>query len=134
LEHLFDTELSYVLKEAYRVLRPGGFFRVSVPDLDKAIADYLAENPEGDQELEKRAEKFQELSHYYGGHHQVFNFARLRKLLLNSGFLAVKRLPFPQSDFLAEPEVIEIDLHPQESLFVECRKPGGSTAKDSSSR
>ena len=31
LEHLGDVATEHVLKEAYRVLKPGGFFRITVP-------------------------------------------------------------------------------------------------------
>jgi glycosyltransferase involved in cell wall biosynthesis/predicted SAM-dependent methyltransferase len=123
LEHLFDEELAFLLKEAQRTLRPGGFLRVSVPDLDKAVREYSAAGPAPDPEPEARAERFQEICHWYGAHHQVFNFARLRRLLVTGAFLDVRQLPFPKSDFLSEQEAAEIDRHWEESLFVECTKP-----------
>jgi predicted SAM-dependent methyltransferase len=123
LEHLFDEELAFVLKEAQRTLKPGGFLRVSVPDLDKAVREYSAAGPAPDPEPEARAERFQQICHWYGAHHQVFNFARLRRLLVTGAFLDVRQLPFPKSDFLSEQEAAEIDRHWEESLFVECTKP-----------
>lgn len=123
LEHLFDEELGFVMKEARRVLMPGGFLRVSVPDLDKAIAEYLSQGRTCGDEPNTRAERFHEFCHWHGAHHQVFNFARIRKLLLGVGFVNVTQPPFPASAFLTEQETRETDRHPEESLFAECVKP-----------
>jgi len=123
LEHLFDDEVRFVLKEAYRVLKPGAFLRVSVPDLDKAITQYLSQDPTCDGDLDRAAERFHEFCHWQGGHHQVFNFSRLQRLLLHAGFSGMEQPPLPHSAFLSENEVREIDRHPDESLFVECVKP-----------
>lgn len=43
LEHLRDNELEHMLKEAYRVLIPGGMFRIVVPDLTLFIDSYHRE-------------------------------------------------------------------------------------------
>ena len=45
LEHLDRNEASMFLKEAFRVLRPGGVIRIAVPDLKKQVKKY---NEEGD--------------------------------------------------------------------------------------
>ncbi len=41
LEHLDREEAQSFLKEAQRVLQPGGTIRLSVPDLAKAIGNYI---------------------------------------------------------------------------------------------
>jgi predicted SAM-dependent methyltransferase len=43
LEHFSHREISNVLKEWVRVLKPGGVLRIAVPDFDKIIAWYKAE-------------------------------------------------------------------------------------------
>ncbi len=123
LEHLFDDELSSVLQNVYRILRPGGFFRISVPSLEKAVEEYVASGRNGAQGLEERGQKFHLICHWHGAHHQVFDFGRLRKLLLLAGFVDIKKYEFPESGFCTCEEVEEIDRHPDESLFVECIKP-----------
>jgi predicted SAM-dependent methyltransferase len=123
LEHLFDDELGSVLKSVYRILRPGGFFRISVPSLEKAVEEYVASGRNGTQGLEERGEKFHLTCHWYGAHHQVFDFGRMRKQLLLTGFVDVQQHDFPESTFCTRGEVEEIDRHPDESLFVECVKP-----------
>ncbi len=40
IEHLTQSEMHYFLKEAYRVLKPGGILRIAFPDLRKMVEDY----------------------------------------------------------------------------------------------
>lgn len=127
LEHLFDVELDFALREALRVLQPGGFFRISVPDLDKAVSQYLRSSTLTTADSEARGEQFHRVCHWFGAHHQVFNFGRLRSLLLRAGFSNVQRWDSLQSHFLSPEEIRAIDLHPDESLFVECVHPSPST-------
>lgn len=42
LEHLALTDLRIALRNTYRYLRPGGIFRLVVPDMEAAIRNYLA--------------------------------------------------------------------------------------------
>jgi len=44
LEHLDDESLIFLLKECYRILKPKGIFRISVPDMDKAMEAYKNNN------------------------------------------------------------------------------------------
>jgi predicted SAM-dependent methyltransferase len=44
LEHLRWTESEKILKELYRILRPGGQLEIWVPDLDKLIKGYISED------------------------------------------------------------------------------------------
>lgn len=41
LEHFTLNQGAYLLKEAFRVLRPGGLIRTVVPDLESAIREYV---------------------------------------------------------------------------------------------
>jgi SAM-dependent methyltransferase len=43
LEHLRKYEASFLLKQIHRVLRPGGVFRVAVPDLESIARTYIQE-------------------------------------------------------------------------------------------
>ena len=43
-EHLADEVVQFVLGDCYRLLRPGGVMRISVPDMDKAREAYLTKN------------------------------------------------------------------------------------------
>jgi len=43
LEHLYPNEIVFVLKEIYRVLKPTGIFRVTVPDFRLAMSIYICD-------------------------------------------------------------------------------------------
>ena len=43
LEHLYIDEALLLLKEIFRILKPGGTLRLSVPDLDFRVKEYLAD-------------------------------------------------------------------------------------------
>lgn len=45
LEHLYLGEAQRLLKECYRVLKPGGVVRMVVPDLEACASDYLHNKP-----------------------------------------------------------------------------------------
>lgn len=40
VEHLFDDQVDYLFDEVRRVLRPGGVFRVTCPDVEWSVAEY----------------------------------------------------------------------------------------------
>jgi predicted SAM-dependent methyltransferase len=44
LEHIFVDRVPIVLSEALRVLKPGGLFRVTVPDLEIHATNYVQKN------------------------------------------------------------------------------------------
>jgi SAM-dependent methyltransferase len=46
LEHLHPDVAEACLREVHRVLAPGGIVRVSVPDLDRIVADYDPADPD----------------------------------------------------------------------------------------
>ena len=41
LEHLEITKVKFFLKECWRILKPGGIFRVTVPDLELLATKYV---------------------------------------------------------------------------------------------
>ncbi len=96
LEHISHNKISEVLKEWQRVLKKNGVLRISVPDIDKLIDVYFAEEKNisaiigplmGGQD------------NPYNFHKSVFNKSYLTELLLSSGFREVKEW---------EPEKVEM--------------------------
>lgn len=95
LEHFSHAEVLLVLRRWCEVLKPGGELRVSVPDIDRIVQIYS-----------KNWQHFQTppntpwIGLIYGGeaspydyHKTGFNFAYLKYLLLQVGFVDVEEYP-----------------------------------------
>lgn len=93
LEHFHRNDTQRVLKEWYRVLKPGGLLRISVPDFEAAAKLYLQTHNLGlilgclcgGQDYE---ENF---------HYMWFDFAYLTTLLFETGFKNVRRYDWRQT-------------------------------------
>jgi SAM-dependent methyltransferase len=114
LEHLYPSVALQCCRECLRVLRPNGVLRVAVPDLDRMIREYDADDPEP---------FLQEMFQYGVGakknsHHWHYNFNSLRSQLLKIGFSQVTRCDFKIGQC---PDVQRIDSRPG-SLFIEAFK------------
>lgn len=78
LEHLPLADAHIMLDRVFVALKPGGIFRVIVPDLDAYIADYLRDPSPG------AAEKFMERSGIGATRSRVGLRARMREALSNA--------------------------------------------------
>lgn len=83
LEHIKARDLKKVLLEMKRVLKVGGFLRLSVPDFDRLVEVYDASGKDIDA-ISKQLMGGQD--HEYNIHYSVFNKQRLSELLKEVGF------------------------------------------------
>jgi len=116
VEHLFRKDAVRLFRENYRVLKPGGVVRISVPDLEYAIALYQS----GDKEKMLSSYFFVEDDNsYYARHKFMYDFEMLAKALRSEGFQDVRRCHFQEG---CVPNLAILDNQPDESLFVEAIK------------
>jgi len=87
LEHISHQEMIKVLTEWQRVLKRGGVLRLSVPDFEKIIAIYEAEN-ESITKIIQPLMGTQEGK--YDFHKTIFNEKYLSNLLIEAGFSKVR--------------------------------------------
>jgi predicted SAM-dependent methyltransferase len=124
IEHVTREQAAAYLREAYRVLKPGGLIRTSTPDLEGMARAYFDADP-AILELH-RSHRYVAANHadmvnnYFleHGHRHIYDFDSLRQLLSEAGFAQIERASFGHS---RHPELRGIDRHdlgPLEVLVV----------------
>lgn len=126
LEHLDRIEGFRFLKECYRVLKPGGIIRISVPDGKKLIGDYVHGRIKdyryinvGVEKAEDDAEALYEL--LMSNHKTIYDDVSLSGLLKKVGFKDITE----ETAFTSRSDVIRtqsINTFPMISLILEASK------------
>lgn len=119
LEHLFPDKAKRLLSEILRILKPGCWLRIIVPDISKIIDYYNGTNRIFDYKYKAEA-----LGHYTQdwGHHSLYDEELMVAILKLTGFVNVKKVIFGEEGtdkrLIKEEEVRKID-----SLVIEAQKP-----------
>lgn len=127
IEHITREEGKQLLKECYRVLKPGGIIRFSTPDtqiitkqyLDGKIMEYKYINT-GVEKAEDEAEAYYNL--LIVGHKTIYDEKSLIQMMTKAGFENI----IQTGVFESRSPVIKkqtITTHPNISLVVEAQKP-----------
>ncbi len=113
IEHLFRKDAAHLLRECFRVLKPGGVLRISVPDLEYAVSLYS----KGEKEKMLTAYFFvDDDGSYYARHKYMYDSNMITDILSNIGFKDVTRCDYKKGN---TPDIELLDNRPEESLFVE---------------
>lgn len=131
LEHLDREEARSFLSEVMRVLVPGGYLRLVLPDLRKLTDRYLSSG-DADRYMSAihtcstRPRTWAERLHYVllgsRHHHWMYDSASIGHLLVASGFVDVEHLPAGKTG-IPDPGELNLTERDEDSLFVEARKP-----------
>jgi len=116
-------ELADFFTELHRALQPGGLLRLGAPDLDKAIAAYLARDARyfyvPDEHAQSLGAKLVTQVIWCGPVRTPCTFEFLREWLQRAGFTAIVPREFGVS---ACPRLAALDNRERESLFVEAKR------------
>jgi predicted SAM-dependent methyltransferase len=122
LQEIPFDEVVGVLGELRRVLKPGGFLRLCLPDVDKGIDAYRRGDAEyflvPDADATSLGGKFVVHTLWYGHSRLLFTRDFVEELLVRAGFREVHEVAFKQTAS-AWPDIVELDSRERESLFVE---------------
>ena len=117
LEHLNPFQAIHLLKEINRIIKPNGFLRIVVPDLDYYISNTFIEN-ENFKHFHTTAESFWNLTQNWG-HKNIYNFEILDLLLTELGYFNIRKQQFLQGD---SNMLVDQESRKWESLYVEAQK------------
>lgn len=119
LEHLYPNHAYNLLKEIFRVLKPGSWLRINVPDLKRAIDFYNGKIEISNYKY--KAEAIGNLTQNWG-HHSVWDEELLSKALELKGFVNIKKVEFGKEG--TDKRLIkELEERKHETLVIEAQKP-----------
>lgn len=134
LEHLALVEFRSTLRNVFAYLKPGGRFRMVVPDFEFLIKQYCA-NPEpeavsklmedahlGEHSTPRGLRAVPKLLFGRSKHLWMWDYKGLAKELSEAGFVDIRRAYFNDSEDLRFKEVEDIGRW-ENCLGVECKKP-----------
>lgn len=111
------------LSELRRVLKPGGVLRLSLPDLDLAIAAYQSGRREHFDiwDWDTVSGEFITYILWYNHIQTPFTYEFAEELLRKAGFGEVRRVAYRVTES-AYPEIVDLDNRERESFYVEAVK------------
>jgi predicted SAM-dependent methyltransferase len=116
LEHLPVGRAEHLCREVLRVLKPGGVFRICVPDLEIACQEYAS----GRKQAALILLFGSTAPTYYAAHKWMYDAASLTALLQDAGFVNIERRETRQG---VTPQLDELDNYEGVTLRFEAMKP-----------
>jgi ubiquinone/menaquinone biosynthesis C-methylase UbiE len=119
-------DMDLVLGELWRVLKPGGWIRLSLPDMNRAIQAYLNNDPSyfliGDDVVRSLAGKLVVQLTWFGRSRMMFTADFMAEMLARNRFRNITQVLFRQT-VTPHAEIVELDNREPESIFIEAHKP-----------
>jgi predicted SAM-dependent methyltransferase len=128
IEHLEFAESRQLLRESYRVLRPGGIMRLMTPNLRSFTEDYVKRSPElfAYYRAQYGTASFAEMLNHAmrsWGHRFIYDDELLTRELSTIGF-SLETQTFNQSNSRALRGLDRVDEKESEyRIYLDCRKP-----------
>jgi len=126
LPELAFAELVPALEELLRVLKPQGVLRLALPDLDKAVRAYLAEDEEYFHHVREDAGspggRLVTQILWYGYSRSLFTADFVTELMQQAGFVEIQACA-PRETHSRFAEIVELDNREEESFYIEARRP-----------
>ncbi len=119
LEHLYPNQAYLFLSEIFRILKPGCWLRIIVPDMRKIVEYYNGNNDLFD--FKYRIEAISHSTQNYG-HHSAWDEELLTSVLKLHGFINIKCVEYGKEG--TDSRLIkETETRKFESLAMEAQKP-----------
>jgi len=121
LEHLYPVEVLNLLKEIHRILEPGRWLRVAVPDLRKYVDYYNGVDVDERFHMwPTGCEAIRSLTQNYG-HRSTWDADLLQRFLREAGFANIKEVHFREGTDIHL--CIDSESRRWETLYMEAQKP-----------
>ena len=116
LEHLFKADAEMLVRESFRILRPGGLVRICLPDLQYAFELYT----KGEKEKALKYFFADSKSDYTSRHMYMYDYEMMKDILEKNKFVEINRCDYQQGK---APDLEHLDVRPDETFYIEALKP-----------
>ena len=131
IEHIPFESALFVFREFYRVMKPGTYVRIAVPDFEIYVDEYIRFRNTGEASMPYAStdpiagiySPVMSINRIFRahGHQFIYDFATLAAMLRQVGFVEVKKCSFKKGH--NERLLLDTPERAFETLYVEAQKP-----------
>lgn len=130
IEHIeFREDVPRLMRDIYRVLEPGGWLRIIVPDGERWLCAYVSQDPQAwanlgmstlPSDMPTPMTMINHIFHQDGEHFFAYDFETLAHVLRQAGFTKIQKMAWGHSAL--EALCLDQPHHAPYSLYVEAQK------------